>query len=169
MRKHTVKEYYTTALFELMDKMPYRKISISDLVRKSGASRASFYRNYETKEQIVDEYLEALFGNIFLKHPMKDANVRQVVMNIMQDIYESRGELSKLEQNGLLDKIDKYIYQDTLMQIQQIRVFNNRYQPYFFAGAASSMIKAWVSFGFEESPEELTELFIRSLAGYMSI
>lgn len=169
MRKHTVKEYYTIALFELMNKMPYRKITVSDLVRKSGASRASFYRNYESKEQIVDEYLEARFGEIFLKHPMTEGDIHIVVLNIMKDIYDSREWLIKLEQNGLLDKIDSYIYQDTLMQINQIKVLNNRYQPFFFAGAASSMIKAWVSFGFEESPEEITELFFRSLAGYMSI
>ena len=57
MRKNGVKQNFTVALFELMNLKPYDKISISDLVSKSACSRASFYRNYSSKEQIIEEYI----------------------------------------------------------------------------------------------------------------
>ena len=46
-------------------------------------------------------------------------------------------------------------------------MFHNKYQPYFFAGAASALIKAWIEFVFSESPEEITAVFFQSLSGYM--
>ena len=67
MKRHVVKDYYTGAMLELLKRKPFSDITVSDLVRKSGASRASFYRNYESKEQIVDEYLEEIFGRIIEK------------------------------------------------------------------------------------------------------
>ena len=63
----------------------------------------------------------------------------------------------------------RYPYTQTLEQIQRLHVLNNKYPPYFFAGAASALIKAWIAFDFAESPEEITGVFFRSLAGYMPI
>ena len=65
MRDHPVRIYYTEALIELLKRKPFPQISISDLVKKSGASRASFYRNYTCKEEIVEELTE-LPENVFI-------------------------------------------------------------------------------------------------------
>lgn len=167
MRHCTVKEYYTEALFQLLERKPMEAITVSDLVKRSGASRASFYRNYSSKEQIVEEYLEKVFGDIFLRHPLDGENRRQELCELFREIYRHRKTLTVLKKAGQLDKIDNIIYDDTLAQIRQIGVLNNKYQPYYFAGAASAFIKAWVDFDFAESPEEITELFVKSLAGYM--
>ena len=56
MKKSYVKQYYAQALFELLKKKPLQEISITDLVKKAGASRASFYRNYTSKEQIIEKW-----------------------------------------------------------------------------------------------------------------
>ena len=49
------RESICTALLELLKTNEFKKISISELVRKAGVSRQSFYRNYNTKEDIVLE------------------------------------------------------------------------------------------------------------------
>ena len=49
------KECLQTALITLMGQKPFDKITISEIVRKSGVSRTAFYRNYETKEDILNE------------------------------------------------------------------------------------------------------------------
>lgn len=169
MKRHTVKDYYTEALFELLKKKPLAEITVSDLVKKSGASRASFYRNYLTKEQIIDEYLDAVFGDIYQNHPLSPAGMREEVCAVFRDLLAHKERLRVLKTAGLLDRIDRFLYRNTLAEIQRLGVLHNKYQPHFFAGATTALIKAWIEYDFAESPEEMTEIFFRSLAGYMTI
>ena len=43
--------YYS--LIKLMDQMPYKSISITDIVNDAGFSRMAFYRNYKDKDDIL--------------------------------------------------------------------------------------------------------------------
>ena len=43
------RECLQTALIQLMSQKPFEKITITELVRRSGVSRTAFYRNYESK------------------------------------------------------------------------------------------------------------------------
>ena len=169
MKRHTVKEYYTEALFELLKKKPLSEITVSDLVKKSGASRASFYRNYLTKEQIIDEYLDSVFSDMSRDHPLSSGGMREEVCAIFRDLLAHRERFRVLREAGLLDRLDRFLYRNTLSEIQRLNVLNNKYQPHFFAGATAALIKAWIEYDFAESPEEMTEIFFRSLAGYMTI
>ena len=163
MKKHVVKDYYTGAMMELLKKKPFSEITVSDLVKKSGASRASFYRNYQSKEQIVDEYLEQIFGTIIDQYPISAENIREQVLNIFTEIYKWKSELEILRKAGLLDQIDHLILRDTIGEIKNNQVFHK----YFFFFFASALIKAWIEFGFTETPEEITAVFFQSLSGYM--
>ena len=167
MKNHPVKIYYTEALLALLKKKSFSAISINDLVRKSGASRASFYRNYTCKEEIVEDFLAEIFGELFEKHPLDAHNMRDEVLCIFTEIYATREKLIVLGRAGLLDNIDRFLYRETLSAIHQLGVWNNRYQPHFFAGATSAMIKAWVEYGMKESPEQMAGIFFRTLSGYM--
>ena len=55
-----VKEFITIALIELMKKQQLDKISICQLVDKAGVGRASFYRNFESKKDVLKQYLTKL-------------------------------------------------------------------------------------------------------------
>ncbi|MGT2715803.1 TetR/AcrR family transcriptional regulator [Streptococcus respiraculi] len=48
------RESIETALLFLLEKKDMRQISISELVRKAGVSRNAFYRNYKSKEEILE-------------------------------------------------------------------------------------------------------------------
>lgn len=45
------------ALLILMNKKPFDKITVSELVKRAGVSRTTFYRNYSSIEQIITEPL----------------------------------------------------------------------------------------------------------------
>ena len=62
--------------------------------------------------------------------------------------------------------ISEFFYNVTYKSIINLNVLNNRYQPYFFAGASSFVILAWMKNNFEETPEAMTKMFIKSLKGY---
>lgn len=56
-----VKECIVTALLKLIYTKPLSAITISELCEKAGVSRMSFYRNYESKEEVFKKRLEELF------------------------------------------------------------------------------------------------------------
>ena len=62
-----VKEYITRALFLLMEKKPYSEITISELTEKAGVCRNSFYRNFDSLEDVVIQSFKKEFGTVFPK------------------------------------------------------------------------------------------------------
>ena len=52
-----VRECITKALLQLMDKKPISDITITELVERAGVARVSFYRNFTSKENVIEEYL----------------------------------------------------------------------------------------------------------------
>lgn len=46
-----------------------------------------------------------------------------------------KNEFETLKKQGLPDRINPFLYNDTLKHINKLNVLNNRYQPHFFAGA----------------------------------
>ena len=58
------RESICTALLELMNTKSFDAISISELVRRAGVSRQSFYRNYRGKEEVVMEIEDTLLEEL---------------------------------------------------------------------------------------------------------
>ena len=54
------RECLQLALIQLMGKMPFDKITVTELVKFSGVSRQTFYRNYKSKEDILKEMSEEI-------------------------------------------------------------------------------------------------------------
>jgi AcrR family transcriptional regulator len=61
------KGWITEALFLLLDEKPYDKISISDIAEKAGVVRQTFYHNFESKDDIILQYLESNINNCLVK------------------------------------------------------------------------------------------------------
>ena len=58
------RECLQTALIYLMSQMPFEKITITELVRRSGVSRTAFYRNYSSKEEILNELCTSFLDSL---------------------------------------------------------------------------------------------------------
>lgn len=54
------RECLQTALIALMSQKSFDSISISEIVRRSGVSRTAFYRNYNSKDDILNEVCNVL-------------------------------------------------------------------------------------------------------------
>ena len=52
-----VKESLTDALFYLMSKKEFNDIAITELSKKAGVSRLSFYRNFDSNEDIIKKWI----------------------------------------------------------------------------------------------------------------
>ena len=59
------------ALMLLLDEKPYAKIGICDITKKAGIARQTFYRNYNSKDDIVSEHLMGTFKLELIKQGSK--------------------------------------------------------------------------------------------------
>ena len=58
------KECLYTALLLLMEKKPYEDITITEIAKKAGVSRMSYYRLYKSKDDILEQYADEVFRNL---------------------------------------------------------------------------------------------------------
>ena len=52
------KECMVSALMQLLETKPLSAISVTELTEKAGVSRMTYYRNYQSKEEIFQDYLD---------------------------------------------------------------------------------------------------------------
>ena len=69
------RECLTAALMQLMKEKSLDKITITELVKRSGVSRTAFYRNYSSKEDIlvdIRNYIAETSNSFLVKPELKD-------------------------------------------------------------------------------------------------
>lgn len=66
LRVIRTRKLLATALFDLLETMPYEKISVMDICNKALVHRATFYNHFQSKEDLleysIDEIKEELFN-----------------------------------------------------------------------------------------------------------
>ncbi|HFI0026239.1 TPA: TetR/AcrR family transcriptional regulator [Streptococcus suis] len=58
----TAQDYIQEALLQLIQQKEYDKITITDIAKRAGVTRISFYRNFESKDDILKQALERTFS-----------------------------------------------------------------------------------------------------------
>lgn len=58
------RESIEISLLQLLENKDLKKITISELVRRAGVSRAAFYRNYGSKEDILESIFQSSIAKI---------------------------------------------------------------------------------------------------------
>ena len=59
------KDCIRTALLSLMATEMFEQITVTAIIKRAGVSRGGFYRNYKSKEDVLEEICEELFEYIW--------------------------------------------------------------------------------------------------------
>ncbi|MBL6537400.1 TetR/AcrR family transcriptional regulator [Streptococcus suis] len=106
------RESIETALLFLMEKKDLKQISISELVKKAGVSRNAFYRNYKSKEEILEVYYERTSSNLKKKwHDLQDKVQKDGVKQSFADFVQEQKR--KAEQSKTLSNVSQWIKEKT--------------------------------------------------------
>jgi len=101
--KAITRESIEISLLQLLEKKDFKKITISELVERAGVSRAAFYRNYGSKEEILKLAAIAKKHDIFL---IFDEVYREFVYDGAQHF--SVMQVPNIEQNAIMiDSVSK--------------------------------------------------------------
>ncbi len=157
----------TTALFNLLEKKNFEEITITEIVKKAGVSRMGFYRNFTSKENVLERYI----FNIYTETVEEIKNKRELnfaVQNIMVttlEVFKNHTSDIKLLLNRNLnyllfncyEKALLYLYKDT--PCSRMREYANR----MFIGELYELEISWIENGMKESPSELARIYYKIL------
>lgn len=152
------KECIATALIELMKKKEFSSISITEITQKAGVSRMAYYRNYTSKEDILNKYLEEVGQSV---HDLI-ANQRShtALMQYYTALFDQLGMHSDIGLaayhanlgNLILNNINKFLF---LTFAPQAGDTIAQYRLYYIAGAFYNVFIEWLKNGKKESCEEM--------------
>lgn len=146
-----VRECITTAFLQMLTEQPFEKITISELAKKAGVGRVSFYRNFESKEDVLRKYLKSLLDKWAASY--KNVTDYNLVEAIFEYYYEHKELYILLYKRGLshisLQSV-KYACGPKPEQSNAAAYTNA-----FFAFGLYGWIEEWFKRGMTETPEEM--------------
>ena len=155
------KECIVTALIELMKVRDYHSISITEITRKAGVSRMAYYRNYTSKEDILNKYMEEV--GISIHEKISSMNTREEIFDYYRELFEQLGAYRDLGITAyrahlgelILDNINKNM---AITFRPENESAEERYRHLYLAGAFYNVFIEWLKNGRQESCEEMAEI-----------
>ena len=152
-----VKQQITSTLLKLLENKDLNCISIKELCDVANVGRASFYRNYESKEDVIRQY-----SNILIQQWGKEfeSNPNSSIFNFFESLF------THFEQNKTfylcLHKMHmSQIILDTIKQTMQINSdlpSKEAYGRSWLAYGIYGLIEEWIARGMLESPAQMNQL-----------
>jgi AcrR family transcriptional regulator len=154
------------ALLSLMKKISYSEIFVSDIIKKSGIARPTFYRHYESKDDVILQFLENCFAPTGGEPPHVDANKGYLyLMSLPLKQYARHGAALKIILNSeaeylVFQYIKKWeshvldLYKNTLTPQEYIY---QRYTVLFSISGSTQIICDWIKNDMSIPAERLIE------------
>lgn len=162
-------QYITEAFFHLMQKEDYKDITISEITMGAGVARRTFYLNYSSKEDILDQHYETMireYDEGFTQEMGED--IRKQAVYFFSFWHKHRDYAAMLDKNGLLymlvNRFYGYLEHSRIEAIPIVSEIEQEYVFSFVAGGLFMMLRTWLRNGFHESPEQLADMYVRICA-----
>lgn len=161
-----VKESITNTLFSLMAKKSLADIHITELVDGAGVARASFYRNYCSKEDVLVTLIRDILDEFWDETSMEQGSFytyENVLLSFryfkkyrdyVLDLYRA-GFLSVLleELNHFHESVEGSMASSSI----------EKYQLYLYIGALLNTAVVWLSTDEKTRPEDMARFFLNAV------
>ncbi|NMA90571.1 MAG: TetR/AcrR family transcriptional regulator [Amphibacillus sp.] len=163
------KECIETALLELMNEKEFKEISITDIVTRAGVSRSAYYRNYSSKKDILNKYLNTIVETITdsLESHRNDDNDFNFWLSLFTRARTYADKFLILLKAGFDGIILSSANETVLDRIpKENDLASEKYEIYFWIGAFYNLLREWVLSGMKESDEEMAAIGQRMSANF---
>lgn len=151
--REITREAIQGALFQLLERMPYAEIRPTDIIRRAGVSRSSFYHNYRSKDDIIIERLDLPIRSF--RDCLSD-DLGESWEKLFDLVRQNQSSLLALEQAGLssvlLDRMNELL-PDT----------EDKYRMALWYGMIYNAIIVWLRGGMREEPKELSAIIVAGM------
>lgn len=162
--KNIIKQSYLELLRES------GKITVTELCRKAGISRTTFYNHYGYLDDIMDEIGREYSDNLRDVIITNDLDARRILRTVLTEIKNSGSfqlELAADSSNLIDRKIN--IMADRLLRERFGRIFGTddeillKMIPAYLSSGINAVIRCWIDTGFKNSVEEVENLLMSLL------
>ncbi len=154
-RNTHVINHITDSLIKLMGEKPFNDISISELCDLAGVGRASFYRNFETKEAVLEKHLEEIWHD--WSNDFENKNEKSYfVESLLKCFYKYKDFNLLLYRHNLSNMIYEIVRWGA-----KINESENNVESYIksaVAGTVFGLVDEWMRRGMQETPEQILAL-----------
>lgn len=159
-----VKAHITEALFSLMREKSFSDISVTEIIKKAKVARASYYRNFSSKEEVLTQLIDGVLEDFKRISGFDHSNYRSFRIvrisflyfleygNYILDMYYSGFTAKLLEQLNQFHEINAGI-----MPLHSIE----KYSLYMYIGALFNTGIMWLQSGARESADDIAKAFCR--------
>lgn len=159
-KKYFLKDCIAEALIELLQIKPIDKISIDEIVQKAGIGRATYYRNFQSKQAVLTYTL--------VRHWETNAEQRNLAERNSFDIHNA---LAFFEINYMIKDLLSLIYSQNQQHTLQEAFYTImvptgtenktvRYRESFYSSGLYGLLDQWIKFGFQDTPQEMAQTLV---------
>ena len=153
------KECLQTALIYLMGKKDFEKITVTEIVSKSGVSRSSFYRNYSGKEDLLIEISQNL--SAIISDAIKDERYQNNPYLWYEDLFrlmKDNQETVKLLYQANLKQKNIYKFIPPFYEIFSPLDIKERYLITAYENGLNAILIEWFRRGMQEDLSYMASL-----------
>lgn len=162
-----VKKNITTSLLHLLEQKSISEISISEIISGAGVARASFYRNYASKEDVITTLIADILES-YRENIQYDGNDYYTYENVRKSFeYFSRYATQALDLHRfgygsiLLEMLNRFHEEIAgTMACKSIE----RYKLYIYIGSLYNTAMIWLQNGQQENIDEIATIFYQTCA-----
>lgn len=155
------RECIQTALLRLMQDTTFEKITVTAIINRSGVSRAGFYRNYASKEEVLQEMAQITYEGLtaFITDEKYTTNTYQWYLDFF-NAAQDNAELFKLLIHAKVPHEYLFHAESSFLQLFANQTAKEHYHSIAIGSALKEITLDWFSHGRPESPEEMASLFM---------
>lgn len=158
------------ALLLLLETTPYDKIKITNITKKAGVARQTFYRNYKSKDDIIIKYLDYIFKECLKIIREMHGNNQNDVLNglLFAHLNKHRELLLKIIKSGprylILERLEKFIeylvhlYKEDHTNIDKLNELHYKYSIKYQIAGVSTIMVDWLRNDMPLSFEEMRKM-----------
>lgn len=160
-----VKKSITETLPGLMQQKSFSDISITEIIRTAGVARASFYRNYNSKEDVLTTLIEDVLEQ-FQSEVSHEGSAYFTYQNVLKSF-----QYFKTYSNYVLDL---YLFGYGSILLEELNQSHEmiagtmsshsieKYKLYMYIGALYNTAIIWISNGAKENTEDIAKMFCKT-------
>lgn len=165
VQKRITKDTILTTLLDILEDTEFSDITITDIAGSAGVSRMAFYRNYQSKEDIIIQYLDDVFEE-FTEEVKKLEELNKYNISLLCFSYFRRRKtfMERLVDSGLtyiiFERFDLFVsnFFQYLPDNEKIRPKVKDYIIQFTSGGIFKIVIHWIKNNMDKSNEEMAEL-----------
>lgn len=160
-----IREYLTEALMQLMEKKDYGDISVGEIAERAGVHRATFYRHFSSKEDVLRCCLSEIIKDAEGDREILQQDFASFIKPVFQALYDKKKQILFMDSAGLsgllMDVLRDYFDFDEEKELEDQGTNDaarDQYRTAYRIGGIYSCLLLWFSHDMRETPEEMAQI-----------